>query len=161
MVKALFRTGIPDLETAERLSFQLSEHLWRNGQTVLVWLPDDASLQRADALMWGGGGFLPHAPLPPAADDRAADEGAADDRAAGRAQEPVLLSCESQIEPSRLSDRNALIVVAGPAPQYWSRYPRLYYLAVDDGGEMLRQGRADYAMLRDAGAPLEHSEVRL
>lgn len=156
MVKALFRTGIPDLETAERLSFQLSEHLWSNRQRVLVWLPDAASLERADALMWGGEAFLPHAPLPPAAED-----GAADDQTAGRAQEPVLLSCESQIEPSRLSDRHALIVVAGPAPQYWSRYPRLYYLAVDDGGEMLRQGRADFAMLRDTGAPLEHRKVRL
>jgi DNA polymerase-3 subunit chi len=137
MTRIDFYTGSADtLRTACQLSHKAMQH----GLHTVISLPDAASMDNLDKLLWHypDTAFIPHC-----ASD--ADEAA---------QTPVVLSCGSD----NFSHYDMLISLHDECLPYFSRFERVIEIIGIDEKDSLR-GRERYKFYRDRGYELRHFDL--
>ncbi len=137
MTKVDFYTGSPD---KLRTACQLSQKAMQNGLKTVISLPDAASCDALDKLLWiyPDTGFLPHC---------LSD-------AEHAAQTPVLLSYNNDTFPHH----DLLINLRGECMTFFSRFERLIEIIGTDE-EDSRLGRNRYKFYRDRGYELRHFDL--
>lgn len=137
MTKVDFYTGSPDkLKTA----CQLSQKAMQHGLNTIVSLPDEASLDALDKLMWHypETAFIPHVRV-----------GAID-----AARSPVVLSCDNEQFPHH----DMLISLHNECVPFFSRFERVIEI-VGLNEEDSRQGRERFKFYRDRGYEMRHFDL--
>jgi len=137
MTKVDFYTGSPD---KLRSACQLSQKAMQNGLKTVISLPDAASCDALDKLLWvyPDTGFIPHC----LSDAQQA------------AQPPVLLSYSG----STFLHHDLLISLCAEALPFFSRFDRLIEIIGTDE-EDSRLGRERYKFYRDRGYELRHFDL--
>ncbi|PIV14338.1 MAG: DNA polymerase III subunit chi [Gallionellales bacterium CG03_land_8_20_14_0_80_55_15] len=137
MTKVDFYTGSPD---KLRSACQLSQKAMQNGLKTVISLPDAASCDALDKLLWvyPDTGFIPHC----LSDAQQA------------AQTPVLLSYSGSTFPHH----DLLISLCAEALPFFSRFDRLIEIIGTDE-EDSRLGRERYKFYRDRGYELRHFDL--
>ena len=137
MTKVDFYTGSADkLRTACQLSHKAMQH----GLNTVISLPDQASLDALDKLLWiyPDTAFIPHCAVD----------------ATGAAQTPVVLSYNSD----RFPHHDMLISLHDECLPFFSRFERVIeIIGIDD--EDSRRGRERYKFYRDRGYELRHFDL--
>ncbi len=137
MTKVDFYTGSADkLRTACQLSHKAMQH----GLRTVISLPDAASLDALDRLLWQypDTAFIPHC---------RSDEGDA-------VKMPVVLSCDNDKFPHH----ELLISLHNECVPFFSRFERLIEIVGTSETES-RQGRERYKFYRDRGYELRHFDL--
>jgi len=137
MTQVDFYTGSPD---KLRSACQLSQKAMQNGLKTVISLPDAASCDALDKLLWvyPDTGFIPHC----LSDAQQA------------AQPPVLLSYSG----STFLHHDLLISLCAEALPFFSRFDRLIEIIGTDE-EDSRLGRERYKFYRDRGYELRHFDL--
>lgn len=137
MTKVDFYTGSPD---KLRTACQLSHKAMQNGLKTVITLPDAASSEALDRLLWHypETAFIPHC---------RSDAAEADST-------PVLLDYNSDKFPHH----DLLISLRGECMPFFSRFDRLIEIIGTDQ-EDSRLGRERYKFYRDRGYELSHVDL--
>ncbi|MDO9010299.1 MAG: DNA polymerase III subunit chi [Gallionella sp.] len=137
MTRVDFYTGSPD---KLRTACQLSHKAMQNGLHTIISLPDAASCDALDRLLWHypDTAFIPHC--------RSDAEQAA--------QTPVVLSHDNDKFPHH----DLLISLHGECMPFFSRFDRVIEI-VGMSEEESRLGRERYAFYRDRGYELRHFDL--
>lgn len=140
MARTTFYTAVSN---PEQFACRLAQKAYSAGERVVVWLADDALLQRFDALLWSfaASSFVPHVTWLPENPQPTVEQG-------------VALACGTS-----LPTVSAETVVLNLADVYWCDAPqqpqRVLELVRDDLDE-LAAARERFRAYRDAGFAIEH-----
>lgn len=137
MTKVDFYTGTTD---KLRTACQLCHKAVQNGLHTVVSLPDDATLETLDRLMWQypDTAFIPHCR----------------DNSAQAAVTPVLLSCGAD----SFVHHEMLINLHNECVPFFSRFDRVIEIVSQDDADA-KLGRERYAYYKDRGYELRHFDL--
>ncbi len=137
MTKVDFYTGSED---KLRTACQLSQKAMQNGLRVLLHVPDEATADKLDKLLWHfpATAFMPHC--------RSQD--------ADAAAMPIIIGHDETFSHSEL-----LISLHDVCLPFFSRFERVIEI-VGQNDEDAKQGRVRYGFYRDRGYEMRHFDLR-
>lgn len=137
MTKVDFYTGSDD---KLRTACQLSQKAMQNGRRVLLHVPDEATADKLDKLLWHfpATAFLPHCRS----------------HEAEAAAMPVVIGLDETFHHSDL-----LISLHDVCPPFFSRFERVIEIVSLDA-EDAKLGRERYGYYRDRGYEMRHFDLR-